>query len=146
MIYMTNHFTLRVCAILLMAAGYGWAGGHFIPPDAPLWAYLFQAMMLLILAVLSIGFLRSVAGLPGGTPARAKRNVLGLSIFAVLTLLINAANVVRGATQAGAFGSHNTFADLAPIGLIAGGDVSWLLSLLGRTTRTGRTTPTTPAG
>jgi hypothetical protein len=37
---MNNHFTLRLAAILLMTTGYGWAGGHFIPTDAPFWAYL----------------------------------------------------------------------------------------------------------
>ncbi len=143
---MTHNFTLRVCAIILMAAGYGWAGGHFIPTDAPLWAYLFQTLMLLLLVFFSMGFLRSVAGLQGGTPVRAKRNILALSIFAALTLLINIVNVIRGGTHNGAYGSHNTFADLVPIGMIITGDVLWLLSLLGGATKNGHTAPKTPAG
>jgi hypothetical protein len=140
---MTNHFTLRLAAILLMAAGYGWAGGHFIPTNAPFWAYLFQFVLLLILSAFAIGFLRASARsheTPPATtrthsPAHAWRNTLGLTIFASLTLLINVANIIRGsmnpgATNSGSFGSHNSFADLVPIGLIIFGDILWLLTTI----------------
>lgn len=123
---MTNQFTprafttLRIAALFLMTAGYGWAGGHFIPANAPFWAYLFQFAVLLILLTFAIGFLR---------PA-ARWSTLGLTIFAALTLLINAANIIRGATNSSSFGSHNSFADLVPIGLIIFGDALWLLTIL----------------
>jgi hypothetical protein len=123
---MTNQFTprafttFRLAALFLITAGYGWAGGHFIPANAPFWAYLFQFAVLLILLTFAIGFLR---------PA-ARWSTRGLTIFAALTLLINAANIIRGATNSGSFGSHNSFADLVPIGLIIFGDALWLLTIL----------------
>src|SRR5258708_3004595 len=89
-------FKLRVAAILLIAAGYGWAGGHFIPAGSPFVAYLFQGVILLILLILSLGFFN-----PQARP-HARWALRGLTIFAVLTLLINVANIIRGFTNSGA--------------------------------------------
>ena len=123
--HMNYRLTLRLWSILLLAAGYGWAGGHFIPGDAPLWAYAFQFCMLLVLFLLATGFLKAVAG--GVTSSRGlRRNSIGLTIYAALTLLINIANIVRGSGQDVHYGSKNTFADLVPIGLIIAGDLLWL--------------------
>ena len=123
---MKYRFTLRVWSILLLAAGYGWAGGHFIPADAPVWAYGFQFCMLLILFILATDFLKASAGLTA-SPSRISRPIIGLTIYAVLTLLINIANIIRGIKQDSLYGSHNTFADLIPIVLIMAGDVLWLV-------------------
>ena len=129
-LHMDYRITLRLWAILLLAAGYGWAGGHFIPGDAPVWAYSFQWGLLLILFVLAAGFFKGVAG---ASPARVRRNILGLNVFAILTLLINIANVVRGAGgQGGHYGSKNSFGDLVPIALIVVGDILWLSMNRGR--------------
>jgi len=120
-------FKLRVTAIFLVAAGYGWAGGHFIPADSPWMAYLFQGVILLILLILSIGFFSSalLAGVSKRWPVR------GLTIFTALSLLINVANLIIGATPGQhAFGSHNTFADLVPISILVIGDLLWLITLL----------------
>jgi len=135
---MTSQFTVRVWALLLLAAGYGWAGGHFIPADAPLWAYAFQFVMLLLLFIFAVGFLKTTAGLSISV-VRARRNIIALTVYAILTLLINAANIVRGALQGGPYGSHNTFADLIPIMLIMAGDVLWLLTLIRKTAKTAKT-------
>ena len=122
---MSYRFTFRLWSILLLAAGYGWAGGHFIPGDAPVWAYAFQWGLLLILFVLATGFLKATAG--GVTAAsRIRRNIAGLTIFSVLTLLINIVNIVRGGGQGMHYGSKDSFADLVPIGLIIAGDLLWL--------------------
>jgi len=123
---MKHRLPLRLWSILLLAAGYGWAGGHFIPGDAPVWAYLFQFGMLLILFLLATAFIAGVAGWKT-SPARMKRIVIGLNIYAVVTLLINIANIVRGFMADSHYGSKNTFADLVPIILIMTGDVLWLL-------------------
>jgi hypothetical protein len=123
---MKYRLTLRVWSILLLAAGYGWAGGHFIPGDAPLWAYAFQFGMLLILFLLATVFFKVSAGLIV-SPSRISRNIIGLNIYTVLTLLINIANIVRGIVQDSRYGSHNTFADLIPIVLIMTGDILWLM-------------------
>lgn len=121
-------FKLRVTAIILIAAGYGWAGGRFIPAGSPFIAYLFQGFILLILLILSLGFFNPQAKLATRWPMR------GMTIFNSLTLLINIANIVRGFSNAGlgTFGSHNTPGDLVPIGIIIAGDLLWLsLSFFG---------------
>jgi hypothetical protein len=130
---MPHHFTLRITALLLITAGYGWAGGHFIPTNAPFWAYLFQFVMLFLLSFFTIGYLKAVAGYRSvfpTTPTNGKRNIIGLTTFASLTILINIANVIRGSLDPGPFGSHNDFADLVPIGLIVAGDLLWLLTTI----------------
>ena len=126
---MTSKFTIRVWALLLLAAGYGWAGGHFIPADAPILAYAFQFVMLLLLFIFAAGFLKATTSFSTGI-ARARRNIIALTVYAVLTLLINAANIVRGSLQGGPYGSHNTFTDLVPIIMIMTGDILWLLTLI----------------
>jgi hypothetical protein len=141
---MPRHFTLRATAILLLTTGYGWAGGHFIPSDAPFWAYLFQFLMLLLLTMFAIGFLRSAIGYLQSaigpnfeTPARTNKNIVALNLFAALTLIVNVVNVIRGSANTGQFGSHNSFSDLVPIGLIVIGDVLWLSAIrLKRTAET----------
>jgi hypothetical protein len=127
---MTAKLMTRICALFLLAAGYGWAGGHFIPADAPLWAYLFQFVMLFLLVLFALYYLKAMAGLSGGLSSRRPWSMTALTVYSVLTLLINAANIIRGAGGGGPYGSHNTFADLVPIGLIMGGDILWLLTLL----------------
>jgi hypothetical protein len=126
---MKHRFTLRLWSILLLAAGYGWAGGHFIPGDAPGWAYGFQFGMLLILFLLATGFLKAAAG-HISSPGKVRRNIIGLSIYSILTLLINIANITRGFVQQGQYGSRNSFADLVPILLIITGDLLWLATAL----------------
>jgi len=130
---MPHHFTLRIAALFLITAGYGWAGGHFIPSNAPFWAYLFQFVVLLLLSVFTIGFLKAAAEQRIDLPSAAKsgsRNIIGLTTFASLTLFINIANVIRGSLKPGPFGSHNDFADLVPICLIITGDLLWLLTAI----------------
>jgi cytochrome bd-type quinol oxidase subunit 2 len=131
MITNTLIFKSRVTAILLIAAGYGWAGGHFIPADSAALVYLFQFVILLILLILSLGFFSGKKAAEHWQP-HARWAVIGLNIFTTLTLIINIANIVRGATGAAAnsFGSHNTLADLIPIGMIMAGDLLWLLCLI----------------
>ncbi len=139
---MSHHYPLRCIALILLTAGYGWAGGHFIPAASSPWAYVFQFVILLLLLVFGVGFLTAAAAVAAtvGTPAasiatataataaskRLRRNVRALSIFAGLTLIINIANIVQGAIGGNAYGSHNTFGDLVPIGMILAGDAIWL--------------------
>jgi hypothetical protein len=126
---MKPNLTLRTGALLLIAAGYGWAGGHFIPEGSPTAAYLFQGCMILVLLTCSAGYLGSVVR--STDPRGARRWMIALTVYTALTLLINVANVIQGAVSHGtnAYGSHNTVADLIPIGMIVGGDIVWLLGL-----------------
>jgi hypothetical protein len=124
-------FKLRTTAIFLVAIGYGWAGGHFIPANAPSLAYLFQAVIILILIVLGIGFFNASYTRDKSKPITGWP-INGLTIFTALSLLINIANIIMGASNSGqhTFGSHNTFADLVPICILIIGDVLWLITLL----------------
>jgi hypothetical protein len=124
---MTKRYTLRCYSLLLLAAGYGWAGGHFIPAGAGPLAYVFQFVMLFLLLVFGVGYLRAMAG-AASSHVRLRRNVIALNIFAALTFAINIANIVHGMFVQGPFGSHNTFGDLVPIGMILAGDIGWLLT------------------
>ena len=125
---MQNHFKIRTIAIILLAAGYGWAGGHYIPADSPVVAYIFQFVVIGFLLIAGSNFLSmSAAGLQTRSwPVRA------LGIFAVLSLLINIANIVHGAVNNDphGFGSHNSFADLVPISIIIAGSVFWISTIL----------------
>lgn len=122
-----NQSDRRTAAILLIAAGYGWAGGHYIPADAPIFAYFFQWLILLILLILSIKYF----SLPENERLSPNWSTRGISIFSSLSLLINIANIVHGvyASDNNSFGSHNTFADLVPVTLIIIGTTSWLTTL-----------------
>ena len=126
---MNNSYSLRCAALILLAAGYGWAGGHFIPAGSSPWAYGFQGIILLLLLIFGVGFLTAAVGAPAA-PKRLRWNTRALSIFAGLTLMINIANILQGATGKSAYGSHNSFEDLVPIGMIIAGDVIWLLTVL----------------
>ena len=68
-----------------------------------------------------------------------KRYTIGLTVYAVVTLLINIANIVRGALTDSHYGSKNTFADLVPIILILAGDLLWLL--MSRSVHSGHSDP-----
>ena len=120
--HMSQLFTLRCTALMLLTAGYGWAGGHFIPEGSSPWAYVFQFVILLLLLFFGVRFLAA--------PKPLRWRVRALSIFAGLTLVINIANIVQGAMGGNAYGSHNSFGDLLPIGMILAGDVIWLLTVI----------------
>jgi hypothetical protein len=107
----------RIAAVMLLSAGYGWAGGHYIPADSNFSAYLFQFAILSIIILLGINY---------------SRYTRGLTIFSIISLVINILNIVHGAvsTDKNSFGSHNTFADLVPILIIIGGSALWLLTVI----------------
>ena len=133
---MNSTYSLRCTALILLAAGYGWAGGHFIPADSSPWVYLFQFVVLSLLLVFGVGFLSASAGTATGgqgAAARLRMNTRALSIFAGLTLVINIGNIVQGAIGKSAYGSHNSFADLVPICMIIAADAIWLLTVIKKT-------------
>jgi hypothetical protein len=125
---MKTYFRIRTAAIILIAAGYGWAGGHYIPPNSDIFAYLFQFIILVAVLLLGIAFLSDTKHEPG------KRNwsVMGLSIFSVISFLLNILNIIHGAINKDihSFGSHNTFADLVPIAIILIGTGLWMVTIL----------------
>jgi len=128
---MKMKFKLQCSAILLIAAGYGWAGGHYIPTDANIFAYLFQLVVLGVLLFLALAFL----SLPEKQRLSRYWPVKGLTIFSILSFVINIANIIHGAynSRPNAFGSHNTFADLVPITFLITGSGLWLLTVFIKT-------------
>jgi hypothetical protein len=125
---MKNHYKTRIVALILLAAGYGWAGGHYIPTNSPVVAYLFQLVVIGFLLVAGSAFLAPAVV----TPAQTRRwPVTALSIFSVISLVVNIANIVRGAlnTDPHGFGSHNSFADLVPIAIIIAGSLVWISTI-----------------
>ena len=124
----SNVYKIRIASILLISAGYGWAGGHYIPVNSPITAYLFQIVIILILLVLGIKFFT----LPENEKNNNNRTIKSLSIFSALSLVINILNIVHGFFNynPNSFGSHNTFADLVPISIIIIGTALWLLTLI----------------
>ena len=93
-------FKIRCAAIILMAAGYGWAGGHYIPVNSSILAYAFQFIVITALLIMGIKFL-SIA-----ESERHKNNwsITGLSIFSILSLLLNILNIIHGT-----YSSENSF-------------------------------------
>jgi hypothetical protein len=121
-------FKIRCAAVILIAAGYGWAGGHYIPAHSSIQAYIFQ--FLIIVALLIMGT-RSLS-----TSVNEKHtmnwSVTGLSIFSVLLLLLNILNIMYWGHNfsANSFGSHNNFADLVPIVLLMSGNGLWVTTIV----------------
>ena len=125
---MSNVYKIRSAAIILISAGYGWAGGHYIPVNSSILEYLFQFIIISILMVLGIRFFC----LPENEKNNNNRTIKGLSIFSVLSFVINMLNIIHGFINpaTNSFGSHNSFADLVPISIIIAGTGLWLLTLI----------------
>ncbi len=121
-------YKIRCASIILLAAGYGWAGGHFIPGDSTILSYLFQFIVIAMLLALGITYLTQRPN------DFLKRNwsIKGLSIFSILSLLINILNVIHGAYNKDihSFGSHNSLADLIPIIIIISATLLWLVTFI----------------
>ena len=119
---------LRIAAIILISAGYGWAGGHYIPANSPVVAYSFQLIIITFLLVSGIKYLSIREN------ERHHRNwsVTALSIFSILSLVVNILNIIHGTYTAdpNSYGSHNTLADLVPIGFITVGTVLWISTMI----------------
>jgi hypothetical protein len=123
---LNNISKIRGAAIILIADGYGWAGGHYIPANSGLLEYLFQFIVIGVLLALAVKFFSMTEA------ERLKRNgtITGLNIFSAFSLVINILNIVHGAfnKNAQSFGSHNTFADLVPIVILLIGSGLWVVA------------------
>lgn len=119
---------LRIAAIILISAGYGWAGGHYIPANSPVVDYSFQLIIIAFLLVAGIKYL----SMRENESKKRNWSVIALSIFAILSLVVNILNIIRGAsiTDPNSFGSHNSIADLVPIILIILGTSLWISTIL----------------
>jgi len=123
---LSSKYKIRCASIILLSAGYGWAGGHYIPVESSIGAYLFQFIVIALLIVMGTHFLNK----QGNEPGKSNWSTKGLTIFSVLSLLINIVNIIHGVynPNSNSFGSHNSLADLVPILIIITGTVLWLLT------------------
>jgi hypothetical protein len=125
---LSTQYKIRCAAIILISAGYGWAGGHYIPADSSIIAYSFQFIVIVILMILGVHFLSKRKD----EYQKNSWSTNGLTIFSALSLLINILNIIHGAynRDVHSFVSHNSLADLTPIAIIILGTVLWLITIV----------------
>lgn len=126
---MTNTRMRQIAGIILLAAGWGWAGANFTPSDSPWWNYLLHTIPILILLVLSLGFFRVT-----GDHERARSNggwaSIGLSIFAGISFIGYIVGIILGTSNPNSAYGISTIGDwVAAVVLIVGGFV-WLTTLI----------------
>ncbi|HEX6480775.1 MAG TPA: hypothetical protein VF043_18200 [Ktedonobacteraceae bacterium] len=126
---MTNTRTRQIAGIILLAAGWGWAGANFTPSDSQWWNYLLHAIPILLLLVLSLGFFSG-----SGDHERAGSNggwaSIGLSIIAGISFIGYIVGIILGTSNPNSAYGISTFGDwVAAIILILGG-LSWLTTLI----------------
>ncbi len=119
-------FSRKAAAVLIMAMGWGWIDGNFVPDD-PRYFYnaLLHCIPLVILLALGLRFFRySGQELPG------PRNT-GLTIFAVFSLIGLVVMIILGASNPdpNAVGVK-TLPDWFPTVMLAIGSLLWLATLL----------------
>ncbi len=119
-------FSRQVAAVLIMAIGWGWIDGNFVPDD-PRYFYnaLLHCIPLVILLALGLRFFRfTERDAPG-------RSNIGLTIFAVVSLIGLGAMIVLGASNQdpNAVGVK-TLPDWFPTVVLAIGSLLWLTTLL----------------
>ena len=126
---MTNTRIRQIAGIILLTAGWGWAGANFTPSDAPWWNYLLHTIPILLLLVLSLGFFRVPGAQQRGRSNGGWVNI-GMSIFAAISFVGYIAGIILGASNPGSAYSISTTGDwFAAVILILGGLV-WLTTLI----------------
>lgn len=121
---------LQIAAVMLMTAGWGWSGGNFTPQDAPIWNYLAHCIPIALLLVLGLQLFR-VRGTYQDTESNARGATIGISIFAVISIIGAIVMVVLGATNPdpNSVGVHS-FADWFAVILLNIGTFMWLVTLI----------------
>jgi predicted acyltransferase len=128
-ITMTNTRTRQIMGITLLAAGWGWAGVNFTPPDSLWWNYLLHAIPILLLLVFSLGFF-SVADGHERAGSNAGWASIGLNIFAGISFFGFIAGIILGISNPHSAYGISTIGDwVAAVILILGG-LLWLTTLI----------------
>lgn len=119
----------QIAGIILLTAGWGWAGANFTPSDSSWWNYLLHAIPILILLVLSLGFFRARDAHQSARSNGGWANI-GLSIFAGISFIGYVAGIILGASNPNSAYGISTIGDwFAAVILILGGLV-WLTTLI----------------
>lgn len=126
---MTGTRIQQMIGIVLLAAGWGWAGSNFTPGDVPWWNVALHAIPVLILLLLSLGFFSAENARQRGE-AHSNWASIGLSIVAAISLIGFVAGIIMGVTNpAGAYGISTPGDWVAAVMLILGG-LGWLTALI----------------
>jgi hypothetical protein len=125
-----NFFNIRFAAIILIAAGYGWADGHYIPANSSILTDLLQFILIAATLIMGITYL----SIPEKEMYKSNWSITGLSIFLIISSLINIYNIIHGAHHSGAtsFGSPNNFGGLMPVALLITGNGLWVVTMVQR--------------
>jgi hypothetical protein len=121
------YFAARCAAIIFMAAGYGWAAGHYIQATSSVFIYLFQFIIIVSFLAMSIRFFT----IPEKDRQKNNWAVTGLTVFSIIALLVNILDIVTGASRSGInfLGSRDSFADLVPVVLLMLGNCLWMITI-----------------
>ena len=126
---MTNTRMRQIAGIILLAAGWGWAGANFTPADSPWWNYLLHTIPILILLVMSLGFFR-VSDTHQHTRSNGGWASIGLNIFAAISFIGFIVGIILGSTNLNSQYSISTTGDwFAAVTVILGG-LLWLTTLI----------------
>lgn len=126
---MRNTRTRQIAGIILLAAGWGWAGANFTPSDSLWWNYLLHAIPILLLLVFSLGFF-SVSDDHERAGSNGSWAKIGLSIFAAISFFGFIAGIILGVSNPNSAYGISTVGDwVAAVILILGGLV-WLTTLI----------------
>ena len=122
-------FKLQTTAIILLTAGWGWAGGNFTA-GLPLWNMLLHCIPILLLLAISLQIFR-IRGTQHDAESDARGSMIGMSIFAIVSIIGAIVLVVLGATNPdpNSVGVHNLW-DWFPTIIIIGSSLLWLTTLI----------------
>ena len=120
---------LKVAAVILMTAGWGWIGGNFTPLGASIWNYLAHCITIVLLLIISMQMFRMS---DSREQAKAHPGVnIAMSVLAVLSIIGCIVMVTLGLINPdpNSVGVHN-FADWFPTVILNMGTFLWLGTLI----------------
>ena len=122
-----NFFKIRYSAMILIAAGYGWAAGRYIPDQSPLLLYLLQFIIIAALLIMGAGFLSPRES----DDNKNSRSAIAVSILLIISLIVDIFDILHGHTSSATyFDTHHNFTSLAPLVLLLAGNGLWVTSLI----------------
>jgi uncharacterized protein YhhL (DUF1145 family) len=121
---------LKVAAVVLMAAGWGWIGGNFTPVGASIGNYLLHCISIVLLLIMSMQMFR-LAGSHQRAEAHTGWVNIAMSIFAVVSIIGCIVLITLGIVNPdpNSVGVHN-FADWFPTIILNMGTFLWLATMI----------------
>ncbi|BCL80751.1 hypothetical protein ccbrp13_32160 [Ktedonobacteria bacterium brp13] len=122
-------FKLQIVALILMAAGWGWADGNF-SSGLPLWNVLLHCIPILLLLIIGLQIFR-VRDTSQGAESHARGAEIGMTVFTVVTIISTTVLVILGVSNSdpNSVGVHNLW-DWFPTILLYMSALLWLATLI----------------